>query len=579
LIDSGLSGDKKVNFKSFIEGRGTKVVAEAFIPGDILQRVMKVSPHELVTYYTSGLAALIQAGSIGSNINVANTIAAIFTATGQDIACVHESSLANLFLEEHDGGVYATMMLPSLIVGTVGGGAGLPMQSECLKIMDCFGAHKSTRFAEIIGGFCLALDLSTMAALVNGTFVKAHERLGRNRPVQWFKQQDITENFLTKILREGLKNDTIQVSDLVQTNNFTAADSIITELTARHQEKFLGLYPYKFHYQQDGFTSEAEVIFKSKPMDLEVILLANKMAGMCSSALGDLYDRFKMRNESNGCHLRELAIYRQEDPLFVQNTPKYYGSYQDDSREAYVVVIDRIKSPLLIGKPDQPHLWTKNYIEAAIRGMAELHSIWYGKDAELRAKPWIGFVHDAKSMSEQKALMREMIRHASVESPLLVTADILRRNYQFIDSLETWWAELATMGQTLIHNDFNPRNIAMTGTETNPQLCVFDWELATVQVPQHDLAELLTFVTTEATAPDEIDAYIELHRKALSELIGRDLAKDEWRRGYELCLHDLAINRIAMYLMAHTFKYYNFMDHIVANNSRLINLEAKHHKS
>jgi aminoglycoside phosphotransferase (APT) family kinase protein len=135
------------------------------------------------------------------------------------------------------------------------------------------------------------------------------------------------------------------------------------------------------------------------------------------------------------------------------------------------------------------------------------------------------------------------------------------------------------MGQTLIHNDFNPRNIAIIGPKEHPQLCVFDWELATIQVPQHDLAELLTFVTAETTSPEEIDGYIELHRSTLSNLIGQDLDKATWRRGYELSLQDLAINRIAMYLMAHTFKYYNFMDHIVENNTRLINLEAKSKKS
>lgn len=581
LIDSGLSGDKKVNFKSFIEGRGTKVVAEIFIPGDILQRVMKVSPHELVTYYNSGLAALIQAGTIGSNINVANTIAAIFTATGQDIACVHESSLANLYLEEHDGGVYATMMLPSLIVGTVGGGAGLPMQSDCLRMMDCFGAHKSARFAEIIAGFCLALDLSTMSALVNGTFVKAHERLGRNRPVQWFKGTDITPDFLTKVLREGLGSEHLTVTHLIQTNNFNVADSIITELTARNQEKFLGLFPYKFSYTQDvsGPETTAEVIIKSKPMDLEVIMLANKMAGMCSSALGDLYDRFKMRNESHSCHRRELAIYKETHPLFVKNTPRYYGSFEDDSREAYILVIERLKNALLHGKPDQPALWTKSYIEAAIHGMAELHSIWYQREEELRQEPWIGFIHDAKSMAEQKALFREMIRHAAVESPLLVTHEILVRNYHFIDSVDIWWNELGSMPKTLIHNDFNPRNIAILGSDESPRLSAYDWELATVQVPQHDLAELLTFVTHAGTTPEQISGYIELHRTTLASLTGRDIDPVQWRRGYELSLHDLAINRIAMYLMAHTFRYYNFMDHIVTNNSRLITLEQKRKNS
>ena len=86
-------------------------------------------------------------------------------------------------------------------------------------------------------------------------------------------------------------------------------------------------------------------------------------------------------------------------------------------------------------------------------------------------------------------------------------------------------------------------------------------------------------MTTEKASPEEISGYIELHRATLASLIGQDLDKDMWRRGYELSLQDLAINRIAMYLMAHTFKYYNFMDHIVANNTRLIDLEAKRKKS
>ena len=581
LIDSGMSGDKKVNFKSFIEGRGTKVVAEAFIPEETLMRIMKVSSQDLVNYYNSGLAALIQAGIIGSNINVANTIAAIFTATGQDIACVHESSLANLFLEAVDGGVYATMKLPSLIVGTVGGGAGLPMQAECLKMIDCFGANKAPRLAEIIAGFCLALDLSTMSALVNGTFVKAHERLGRNRPVQWLAPKEIDANFLTSVLRSGLKNERLKVIGAAQTETLNTEDSIITELTARNQDKFLGLYPYTLTYEETagGPPQEAHVILKSKPTDLEVIMLANKMAAMCSSALGDLYDRFKTRNEANSCHHRELQIYSMGHPLFAKNTPQYYGSYQDDRREAYLLIIGHIKNARLIGKPDQPHLWTKSDTQAAIRGMAELYSIWYKKDHELRQQPWIGVIPNAASKAEQKTMMREMIRHAALESPFLVTPEILTRNYELIDSIETWWTELEGMGQTLIHNDFNPRNIAIVGSAEAPQLCAFDWELATIQVPQHDLAEFLTFVTTDKTSAEEIDAYIELHRTTLTQLVDEEIDPRLWRRGYELSLYDLAVNRIAMYLMAHTFKHYNFMEHIVRNHNRLIDLEQERVRS
>ena len=69
------------------------------------------------------LLARLVAGMVGININVANVIGAMFTALGQDIACVHESSLAQLHIElTDDNNAYCTLTLPSLVIGTVGGG-------------------------------------------------------------------------------------------------------------------------------------------------------------------------------------------------------------------------------------------------------------------------------------------------------------------------------------------------------------------------------------------------------------------------------------------------------------------------
>ncbi len=114
---------------------------------------------------------------VGYNINVANVIAAVFAASGQDIASVHESSVAQLHVQSVNDGLYASMLLPSLVVGTVGGGTALPRQQQLLELMDCAGPGKAGRLAEIIASYCLALDLSTMSAIVSGQFASAHERL------------------------------------------------------------------------------------------------------------------------------------------------------------------------------------------------------------------------------------------------------------------------------------------------------------------------------------------------------------------------------------------------------------------
>lgn len=80
-----------------------------------------------------------------------------------------------------EGNLYASVTLPNLIVGTVGGGTSLPTQKECLELMNCYGAGNSRKFAEICGAVVLAGELSIAAALSAGHFAAAHKSLGRKR--------------------------------------------------------------------------------------------------------------------------------------------------------------------------------------------------------------------------------------------------------------------------------------------------------------------------------------------------------------------------------------------------------------
>ena len=47
-----------------------------------------------------------------------------------------------------EGGVYACLVMPSLILGTVGGGTGLATQRECLQLMGCHGTVSRGRRVE-----------------------------------------------------------------------------------------------------------------------------------------------------------------------------------------------------------------------------------------------------------------------------------------------------------------------------------------------------------------------------------------------------------------------------------------------
>jgi hydroxymethylglutaryl-CoA reductase (NADPH) len=191
LVDGNLSSDKKLSVASMLAGRGTRVTAECRVPTDAVTSVLKTTPAEMVKGHATWAQGAQQAGITGSGVNVANIVAGLFVATGQDIACVHESAVSILSLEVDGGDLIATMLLPSLVSGSVGGGTSLPHQHEWLTALGCAGAGGSGRFAEIVAGFALALDLSTLAALVSGQFADAHERLGRSRRVDRQPASDV----------------------------------------------------------------------------------------------------------------------------------------------------------------------------------------------------------------------------------------------------------------------------------------------------------------------------------------------------------------------------------------------------
>ncbi len=182
FIESNYSGDKKATALSFSNVRGKKVAAEVHLPREIVTQILRTTPEMMAEYWQASTIGVIQSGAIGAQGHVANGLCALFIATGQDAACVAEAAVGITRMQvTTDGGLYVSVTLPNLIVGTVGGGTGLPTQRECLEMMDCFGAGKARKFAEICAAVALAGEISIAAALSAGHFSMAHKKFGRKK--------------------------------------------------------------------------------------------------------------------------------------------------------------------------------------------------------------------------------------------------------------------------------------------------------------------------------------------------------------------------------------------------------------
>ena len=182
-LEANLATDKKSSHVNILRTRGKRVVAEATIPADLVRRVLHTTPGQMFRgRQVSNLGGLL-AGVNNNGNHSANAIAALFTATGQDIANVAESSAALVHTELlADGSYYYSITIPALIVATYGGGTGLPTQRECLELLGCYGSGQVHKLAEIVAATVLCGEISLGAAVVADEWVTAHERLGRNRP-------------------------------------------------------------------------------------------------------------------------------------------------------------------------------------------------------------------------------------------------------------------------------------------------------------------------------------------------------------------------------------------------------------
>ncbi len=564
LIESNMSGDKKVNFLSYVSGRGICVTVEAFLPEDVLQSVLKVSADELAAAAGTFVAGSLQAGMVGFNINIANTIAAIFAATGQDIACVHESAIGQLDLRKEKDGLYASLLLPSLIIGTVGGGTGLPSQQECLKIMACQGADKVFRLAEIIGGFCLALDLSTLSAITSGQFASAHEKLGRNHPEDGLQDKHLTKEFFNTTLQnipQFAADAGLHVTQ-IESLSLDTQNSILSELSSTALRKKIGHFAYDVHWENPVNSGVRRIVIKAKPTDLEVMNLLNQMAQGCGSRLARVFELYKRDLGFRKCHIREMEIYRLENRQIRHYMPEVLYTWRDDEHEIFAIAMDFLSDVILKDTVMSIDQWQEPHIAQTLHDLARIHAVFWKQEEFFADKDWITPI-SREQMITMTPLWTEFMNHARTEFPALFPESRVASLQQIIDRIPEFTRTLDRSPKTLTHNDFNPRNICLQAHGKQYRLCAYDWELATWQVPQRDVCEFLAFVLPPQTPAAERERWVEVYRKALTTEVGEAISKGDFKQTYDAACMEFAVNRLQLYAMAHTFKDYQFLPRVL----------------
>ncbi len=183
ILDSNFASDKKASSINLLRGRGHYVVAECTLDEKIVSRVLGINDKnkdmfsEMIHF---GPYASSFAGNQGIQLHLANALTAIYLATGQDAACVAENSVGYTMFKHDENGLKVLLTMPSLTVGTVGGGTSLSKQRKNLELLGCAeGENSSKKFSEIICAAALCLEISLFSAIISEDWVSAHMKYGR----------------------------------------------------------------------------------------------------------------------------------------------------------------------------------------------------------------------------------------------------------------------------------------------------------------------------------------------------------------------------------------------------------------
>jgi len=333
-------------------------------------------------------------------------------------------------------------------------------------------------------------------------------------------------------------------------------DSIVAELTSWKRGSRPGLRRARLTTES---RSVIDVMLKSKPPDTDAIEVGEQIARLCGRQLGDAYAEWRDHIGLTRGHLRELAIYETDDQRFLQYVPAPLAVLRDDDRAEWLVALEYVSDATVANASDRA--WSHSEIDAALRGLAVLHAVWRDRWETLVSQSWLAPPRSSALMAEMIPLWSALAANARPAFMSWAGPALVKAHESLLSGIDRWWQPLDNNLQTLIHNDFNPRNIMLRGQSL--RLCAYDWELATTGAPQRDLAEFLCFVLAPETAGDKAPFWLQRYLSLLEKRTGMIIDPIEWEAGFRAALCDFLIDRLAMYTMIHRFRPQVFFPRVV----------------
>jgi thioester reductase-like protein len=343
---------------------------------------------------------------------------------------------------------------------------------------------------------------------------------------------------------------------------------IISDLTAWRRGTETGVFPRLVTTEQHGVVTALPVVVKVKARDEDALDVARVLARLCGDRLGREFERFEHGIGLQGAGDREAAVYARASDQLRRVMPLCYGTWMEDESGGAGCLLERIPDDAKLDATG-PDRWSGADLQAALEGLAAIHAagleLRHDPPLLMAARP-LRAPADVRAMAP---LWEALAEHGAPCVEASAGRALALRHRQLVQTLDEWTPALDASPFTLIHHDFNPRNAALRRDGEGNRLCAYDWELATIGLPQRDLAEFLVFTLSPEVSAERLFALVDGYRDLLDRSTGRTWHPGDWREGFAAALSLLLIDRLSFYAMIHRVRQQPFLPGVLRTWGRL----------
>lgn len=343
--------------------------------------------------------------------------------------------------------------------------------------------------------------------------------------------------FKNAISGQFSENAKIEITSFSLHDIDTSAGNTV-EMTGK-AEAMNGHFAYDVNYTVNGKPTTTCIVVKAKIHSRQVLKNVRGFYAAGGAELAKTYDLANPNLLSN-THIREVMIYAEvNDERFKKYTPKIYNTVLDEPNEIYCFNMELFQNMIQNNKK-VPEDWNAELIEIVMRNMAEVHSVHLNDTAKIENRPWCDSVKDMNindTMNHWNCLLEYLAKDVTD----LFTPERVRTLEEILKQYPRQWKAMTQAPLTLNHNNFTPRNMFLQGGEEQLKMKLYDWDMSWIHVPQRDICEFLSWVTTGKI--EEVKHYAEIYRQNLEHSSGRKLPAGEFFEIFEFACSDLIFSK------------------------------------